>query len=340
MHGFSPGRAAAPRPPGAPAFAELPVPAPDPVREPPAAEAMTAVPADSPLRRQTLASLRQLQQIPALQSLARGFLQAATRADGSVEEVAAAVGKDPSLCIRVLRMANSAAVSPAQKIEDVFTAVQMLGLRRVGTLAHVLFTMRDSRNMAGGLDWRHLWVHALATAAIAEELAQRLGSAGGPQLHLAALLHDVGKIVLATVEPEKYRAVMDRVWSEGARLDELEQETFGLGHGEAGAIFGRQCNLPAEVIAAMAWHEDPAAAETHRGTVAVVSLANYLSKSFGLGFSGALLCDQDGELETLPAWDVLRQEGGVRPDPMLFAEDMRQFIGALKPELMELRSAA
>jgi putative nucleotidyltransferase with HDIG domain len=309
------------------------------VPEQPATAVLPEVLAGSPVRRHTMASLRQLQQIPALQSLAQGFLRAATRSDGSVEEVAAAVEKDPSLCIRVLRMANSAAVSPALKIEDIFTAVQMLGLRRVGTLAHVLFTMRDSRNMAGGLDWRHLWIHALATAAIAEELAHRLGQVAGPQLHLAALLHDVGKIVLATVEPEKYRTVMGRVWSEGARLDDLELDAFGLGHGEAGAIFGRQCNLPEEVIAAIAWHGNPAAAETHRGTVAIVSLANYLSKSFGLGFSGALLRDQDGEFESLPAWAVISQAGGESPDPMLLAEDIRQFIGTLKQELMDMRSA-
>src|SRR5690349_13140716 len=80
-----------------------------------------------------------------------------------------ALEKDPALCVRVLRMANSASVRSEKKIEDIFTAVQMLGLRRVSTLAQALFTMRDARNMAGGLDWRHLWVHALATAAIAEE---------------------------------------------------------------------------------------------------------------------------------------------------------------------------
>src|SRR5688572_5383320 len=113
--------------------------------------------ADSALRAQTLEVLEKLQQIPALQSLAKGFLRAATQADGSVEDVVAAVEKDPALCMRVLRMANSAFVKPEKKIEDIFTAVQMLGMRRVSALAQALFTMRDARNMAGGLDWRHLW---------------------------------------------------------------------------------------------------------------------------------------------------------------------------------------
>src|SRR6478735_8596164 len=194
-----------------------------PAVTPPAAAVDTA---DSALRTQTLEVLQQLQQIPALQSLAQGFLRAATQADGSVEEVVAAVEKDPALCMRVLRLANSAFVKPEKKIEDIFTAVQMLGMRRVSALAQALFTMRDARSMAGGLDWRHLWIHALATAAIAEELEQRLGRPAGQQLYMAALLHDVGKIVLSTVAPEIYSSILEQVLSDGSRLDVLERERF------------------------------------------------------------------------------------------------------------------
>jgi len=295
---------------------------------------------DPALRARTLETLKQLQQIPALQSLAQGFLRAAGRTDGSVDEVVASVEKDPALCVRVLRMANSALVRPEQRIEDIFTAVQMLGLRRVGSLAHALFTMRDTRNMAGGVDWRHLWVHALATAAIAEELDRKLGGIAGQQLYLSALLHDVGKIVLATVAPEAYRGVLAEVWNEGSRLDELELRHFGVGHSEAGAIFGRQSGLPDEVIAAIECHANPAKAEKHRQIVAIVSIANYLSKFYGLGFSGARLNETDGELESLPGWSVLTAEAGNNPEVDLLAEGMVKFINGLKPELQGLREAA
>jgi len=295
---------------------------------------------DSALRTQTLEALEKLQQIPALQSLAQGFLRAATRSDGSVEEVVEAVEKDPALCVRVLRMANSASVRSEKKIEDIFTAVQMLGLRRVSTLAQALFTMRDARNMAGGLDWRHLWVHALATAAIAEELEQRLGRPAGQQLYLAALLHDVGKIVLSTVAPEIYGAVLDEVLTGTGRLDVLERERFGVGHAEAGAIFARHGHMPDEVIAAVAHHAAPAEAPDHRRTVAIVNLANFLSKTYGLGFSGARLDETDGDFVSLPGWAVIAEETNGYLDPALIEEDMRPFINELKHELLGLREAA
>ncbi len=306
----------------------------------PAAAAATAPPEESPQRQANLESLHRLQQIPALQSLAQGFVRAATRSDGSVDDVVDAVRKDPSLCVRVLRMANSAAISPARKIDDIATAVQMLGLRRVGTLAHVLFTMRDSGTMAGGLNWRHLWIHSLATASLAEELGHRLGTAAGPQLYLAALLHDVGKIALSTVLPEQYQAIVATVLRDGARLDRLEREHLGVSHGEAGVIFAHQARLPEEVVAAIAWHNEPQRAESHHATVGLVSLANYVSKLHGLGFGGSLLTEQDGEWENQPAWSLPGLCELPEDERSAIAEEMRTRAGEIKLEMFELQHAA
>ncbi|MFZ5496293.1 MAG: HDOD domain-containing protein [Verrucomicrobiota bacterium] len=311
---------------------------------PAVADVATAAPAkvtaEVGLRADTLEKLRQLRQIPALQSLAQGFLRAAARSDGSIEEVVAAVERDPALCVRVLRMANSAFVNPEQKITDIATAVQMLGLRRVNTLTHALFTLREARSPAGGVDWRHLWVHALATAALAEVLEEQLGRRADPQLYLAALLHDVGKIVLSTVAPEAYRAIMDRAWAGEGRLDALEQAGFGLGHAEAGVVFAQQCGLPDEVVAAIGHHGDPVRADRHRQVVALVSIANHLAKLYGLGFSGARLDESDGDLETQPAWAVIAEETGATPDIELIAEAVRGRVAGLKQELQSVRDAA
>ncbi|MDQ5980074.1 MAG: hypothetical protein QG602_3049 [Verrucomicrobiota bacterium] len=292
------------------------------------------------LRASTLAKLATLQQIPSLQALAQGFLRATARSDGSIEDVVAAVEKDPALCVRVLRMANSAFVASEQRIEDVATAVQMLGLQRVNTLSHALFMMRDAHNTNGGVDWRHLWMHALATAAIAEEIEKQLGRETGQQLYLAALLHDVGKIVLSTVAPEAYRAIMDKAWNSEGRLDALETVCFGVGHSEAGVIFAQQSGLPGEVITGIAHHADPAQAESHRLTVAVVSLANYLAKFYGLGFSGTRLDEADGELEVQPGWAVIAGETGATPDIAGISQAVDGVVGGLKQDLLSLRDAA
>jgi HD-like signal output (HDOD) protein len=157
---------------------------------------------------------------------------------------------------------------------------------------------------------------------------------------MAALLHDVGKIVLSTVAPELYGSVLSEVLAGNSRLDILERERFGVGHAEAGVIFARHGHLPDEVVAAIAHHAAPAEAPAHRRTVAIVNLANFLSKTYGLGFSGARLDETDGDFVSLPGWAVIAEEAGGNFDPAMIEEDMRPFISELKQELLGHREAA
>lgn len=304
------------------------------------APAETTVAASDPsVRARTLAALQNLQQIPSLQSLARSFSEATNREDASVAEVVEAVQKDPALCVRVLRLANSVTISPVERIDDILSAVQMLGILRVRKAAHALFTLRDAQSVAVGFDWRHLWIHGLATAAIAEELEQQLGLPAHPHLHLAALLHDVGKIVLSTVAPDTYRALLLEAWNGRERLAPLEASRLGVSHGEAGVIFAEHCKLHPSIVATIAHHADPAAAGDHALPAALVSIANFVSKSYGLGFSGARLDETDGDFESLPAWTVIAEHRGSALDREALEENLRRFIIQLKPELRILRES-
>jgi putative nucleotidyltransferase with HDIG domain len=296
--------------------------------------------ADPKVRERTLAALGNLQQIPALQSLAQGFMQAMNRPEVAVDEVVEAISKDSALCVRILRMANSVLVSPERRIEDLDTAVQMLGVKRVRQAAQALFTLRDANRVAEGFDWRHLWIHALATAAIAEELERQLRAHSDPQLHLAALLHDVGKIVLSTIAPDEYRDVLVTAWNDQGRLEELERARLGVDHREAGVLFAKHNGLPPIVVEAISHHHQPEVATEYRFEVAVVALANYVSKARGLGFSGARLDEADGEFENLSAWRVIEEVCGGCPNIAAVAADLDEFIGGLRTELRELREAA
>lgn len=296
--------------------------------------------ADPRVRERTLAGLRDLKQIPALQSLARGFLLAMNQPEVEVDAVVEAIRKDAALCVRVLGLANSVLVSPERRIGDLETAVQMLGVVRVRKTAQALFTLRDGNRVAEGFDWRHLWIHALATAAIAEELERRLRSADDSQIYLAALLHDVGKIVLSTLAPEDYRDVLVRTWNDGGSLEALERDWLGVDHREAGVRFAEHNGLPEIVVQAIAHHPCPAEATSHRLEVALISLANYLSKAHGLGFSGARLGATDGEFVEQPAWRVVEEACGGRLDAEAIEMDMKGFLAELRAELRALRETA
>lgn len=288
-------------------------------------------------RERTLGALANLQQIPALQSLAQGFVQAINQPNVSVAELVSAISKDAALCVRVLRMSNSMLVSPDQPIEDLDTAVQMLGVVRVRRLAQALFTLRDAKRVTEGFDWRHLWFHALGTAAIAEELDLQLRRSGHRQLYLAGLLHDVGKIVLATIAPEDYRTVLVAAWNEQGRLEDLERARLGVDHREAGMIFARANGLPEMVVEAIAHHDAPEQAEKFNYEVALVALADYQSKVHGLGFSGSRVGADDPDWSEMPAWSIVAEAYGLPPNIPRIEARVAGFAGRVKDYLRELR---
>jgi hypothetical protein len=127
-------------------------------------------------------------------------------------------------------------------------------------------------------------------------------------------------------------------WQGEGRLEDLERGRLGVDHREAGVIFAKKQNLPAAVIETVAHHDNPAAATTHAWEVGLVSAANFLSKSHGLGFSGARLGPADGEFEDLPAWRVIEEKCGHTVDVLQVQEDLGDFIDALRTELRGLRA--
>jgi len=288
-------------------------------------------------RSRTLAARGGLKQLPALQALAKSFIRAAARDDVDLAEVAAAIARDPALSVRVLQLANAAAGGHAAPVEDLGAAVLRLGVGRVRWLSQAIYMLRDSRATAPGFDWRHLWIHALATAAIAEELGRRLGLPAEPLLGLAALLHDVGKLVLAVVCPEDYGAALLAAWNQARPLDELEQVRLGVSHREAGRIYLEQCGLPPVVLAAAVHHHAPAGAPAAtQATVAVIALANHLSKAFGLGFSGTGAASAEAEFTELAAWATLEGATGRTFDRWLLEDGLRRWIPQLRTELAHL----
>lgn len=306
----------------------------------PASAAPARPPPNAARRPQTLAALSNLRQIPALQSLVNGLSRTACREGVSVDEIVSSLQKDSSLCVRLLTMSNSVAVASVEHVEDLHTAVQLLGVARVRRAAQAAFTLRDEQRMAEGVDWRHLWIHALATASIGEELERRIRPSDSSQVYLPALLHDVGKIVLSTVSPELYRTVMNAAWNGGGSLEPIEEAVLGVNHGEAGGVFARHTSLAPAVVQAAEHHDQPAMAESHRFEVAVVSLANYLCKEHGFGFSGSRLGPEDGDLEDHPSWRVIEEETGFAQDPEAISRGMEGFFLTLREDVRSMHGVS
>jgi len=288
-------------------------------------------------RAATLAKLAELEQIPALKALADNFTNALSKPDIDVDEIVSVISKDAALCLSILRMANSVEIGSRQRIDNLETAVQMLGVTRVRRAAEAVQILRANESDKAVLDWCHLWIHSLATAIIAEKLADLLRAPNQQHIYLAGLLHDVGKIALSTLYPADYRNILIGTWLEGTRLATLERQCFGVEHSEVGAAFVTQNKMSLLIVQTVSHHSAPENATAHRSEVAIVNIANFLAKFYGLGFSGSRLDETDGDLAGLTAWQVLMAETGRLNDAVQIQSSLQPFILSLRRDLTSLR---
>ena len=293
----------------------------------------------SPLEREDIRErLRNLKQIPALRSLAQRFSISMRRDGLTVPDVVEAVRHDPALCVRLLQLANSATVGSREPVSDLTTAVQLLGVSRVRFLSSAILLQRDGDALGGDFDWKHLWVHAFATALLAERLDAWTGRRADDSLAACAVLHDIGKIALSVVAPDAYREILLEAWRGRHSLPALELAHIGIDHREAGGLFAKAAGLPPAVLDAIAHHDAPAfASARHQGVVALVGVANQWAKLRGLGFSGdGLVLEQD--LWETPAWAAWIRTLPTTPDPLLFAENEAAWIDEAKTVLKIFRA--
>jgi hypothetical protein len=180
--------------------------------------------------------------------------------DCYLEDVAELIGFDPALTMKLLRAANSAASASAVHYGTVKEAVSRLGTAQVLAFAVACSTRPFlQRGLPEyGLDEGALWRHSVAAAVAAEVVPELCRVDVPPESFTAALLHDVGKLVMARFLTPEIRGSI-RQANERDHLSQREAETLLLSvhHGELGGIIARHWKLPVRVVQGITHHHTP-----------------------------------------------------------------------------------
>jgi HD-like signal output (HDOD) protein len=71
------------------------------------------------------------------------------------------------------------------------------------------------------------------------------------------VLHDLGKVVMAYNDQDRYAAATELMKSNQISSSEAEAEIFGATHGQVGAYLLGLWGLPDEIVEAVAFHHQP-----------------------------------------------------------------------------------
>jgi putative nucleotidyltransferase with HDIG domain len=147
-------------------------------------------------------------------------------------------------------------------------ALPLENLRRIASRVPVFDFFDNSRE--AGEDAERFRLHALATQRAAERVRQEVGAGSRDDIAIAALLHDVGKIVLLAAY-DRYREIAFVRGTPEQRLL-LERRELGIDHVMAGGVLARRLGLPDQLVAAITGHH----ADERGPDAAVVRVADML----------------------------------------------------------------
>jgi putative nucleotidyltransferase with HDIG domain len=213
-----------------------------------------------------------VERFPVLVESRERVIAAATAETARLGEIVEAVEGDVALAITVLRHANRGGLI-AGGIAGVPAALEVLKPAGVLALAGTAPSF-DFFEPSGiwELKPERFRVHALATQRAADRIGRLVGWAERDELAVAALLHDVGRLVISRLHPG-YKVYFDAVSRTPEQRLREEREQLGIDHALVGGVLARRWNLPARIAIAIERHH----ADDADGLAAMVATADMVA---------------------------------------------------------------
>ncbi len=169
----------------------------------------------------------------------------------SLSEIAELIANDPALTANLLKICNSAYFGLPRKVESVKDAVTYVGLDQIVELVLANGVADNfSKGLEGyGLGEGELWHHAVTSAYVAKSLAQRYGVSQNKHLiYTAALLKDIGKLILGRFVAFSSEKINILVHSQGYSFNDAEKNVIGMNHEELGAMVAEKWSFSEKLI--------------------------------------------------------------------------------------------
>lgn len=223
----------------------------------------------------------QIRNIPTLPAVLGELSKRLEDSKTSSEELAQVIQKDQSISSKVLKLVNSPFYGYAGKIHSIQQGIMILGFNAVKNLVLSTSVLEAFKGVKSGDGFKieDLWVHSAATSAAAKNLAEATKLADPDEAFVTGLLHDIGKVVLWTSEPDFFRTAVTLSMNKHIPFGDLLQHILGFRDEDIGALLAEKWKFPESLREAIRWRERPPSCKEHRGLTAILQSANLLACS-------------------------------------------------------------
>lgn len=200
--------------------------------------------------------------------------------NSSMADIAKVISQDPSFTVRLLRVANSPFYGLSSSVDTVAKAVSIIGTSQIRSLALATSVASSFEGLPNTLvSMEHFWRHSLYCALVARILSKRLRKGDADAVFTAALLHDIGELVMFNRLPQQSKEALLLVLDSADELPvyQAERQIMEFDHAQVGGELARQWKLPLMLAECIEFHHDVIAAQNFPREVALIHIANILA---------------------------------------------------------------
>ncbi|MCF8061983.1 MAG: HDOD domain-containing protein [Deltaproteobacteria bacterium] len=231
--------------------------------------------------REIVARIDTLKPIP---QVANKVMVVSENPQSSMSMLSEIIQYDQALTANLLKAANSAYFGLSRKVDSLHQAIVYLGMDKVvdlvvlGASSENYSQAQEGYDLAGG----ELWRSSVSSALIARDLAEKTEIDDTHAVFTAALVKDIGKVVLSQYVAESFEKINLLVSKHGFSFREAEKGVLGIDHAELGGMIAERWRFSGKMIDIIQHHHLPMEARFET-EAAVVYLADTLCMTMGIG---------------------------------------------------------
>jgi putative nucleotidyltransferase with HDIG domain len=231
--------------------------------------------------------------LPAVPAVMNSAMGLTSDLQAKIPEISKVLSCDQSITAKILKISNTPFYGRIKEVKTIPEAVMTLGFKTlrsiiIATSTRFLIGKGDNSEMAS-----KLWRHSLSTAIAARQIAEYLRHNEKEEIYIAALLHDIGKLVLLLKLPDWYQNIIDEVEKDSSAFIDVESRVLNFDHTDVAALLLREWAFPQSLIESIVEHHR--LPTLIRGDIIPISyfinLANHMSKNIDVGFADQRITD-------------------------------------------------
>lgn len=229
--------------------------------------------------------VKKIDSLKPVPQVANKVMSIARDPNSSMSDLSKVIVYDAAVTANLLKVANSAYFGMSGKVNSVHQAIVYMGMSQVIDLVTLASSSEDLKSAQEGydLDAGELWKYSISSALIARDLAEKKRAQDSNLIFTAALLKDIGKVILSQHVGDSYEKINTLVAEEGFSFREAEKEVIGIDHAELGGMVAETWKFSQKMVEIIRNHHHPDESLESYLETAIVYLADTLCLMMGIG---------------------------------------------------------